>query len=70
MKKKEGLLRENAEQLKGHGAERWVHSVSENVSQKLKPSKCQPPSHFAAMTLISKKRTGGTVSTSHSLKIK
>lgn len=67
MKKRKG---ENAEQLKGHGAEHWVHSVSDNVSQWLKPSKCQQPAHFTVMILIRQKRRGRPASTSQSLKLK
>ena len=33
-------------------------TVSDNVSQRLKPSKCQQPAHFTGLTLIRQKRSG------------
>lgn len=66
MDKRKGLLWETAEQLKGHGAEHWVRSVSEIVSQWLKPSKCQQSAHFTVMIVIRQKRGRRPVSTSQS----
>lgn len=60
---KRGILRENGEQLKGHGAERWVHRVSDNMPQWLKLSRCQQSACFAVITVIKQKRR--PVSTSH-----
>lgn len=54
----------NAEQLKGHGAELLVHSVSDNMSQWLKPSRCQQSVHFTVISLIRQKRRGRPVRTS------
>lgn len=60
----------NAEQLKGHGAEHCVHSVSDSVSQSVKRRKCQHPAYFTVITLIRKKSRGRPVSTSHSASVK
>lgn len=46
IERKEGSCGENAKQLKGRGAERRVRSVSHNMSQWLKPGRCQQPADF------------------------
>lgn len=63
--KERGVLWENAKQLKGRSAEHWVHSVSDNMSQWLKPGRCQQPARFTVITVITRKRRGEPVSTSH-----
>lgn len=58
MKKKERLFREKCLAAERSGAEQRVCSVSDNVSQWLRPSKCQQPANFTLMTLIRLGRMG------------